>query len=195
MPSTGEEGRVRCRKRQLPPPGNLLSQENLCPSHQHLALCFQKVQQPFYFWHFSVFITSSLALKALVEQCSVQAFVLVHPVPGAALTRPHSARRAGDRDGDTSSSAVAAAWHRVGCSAQGQSLSCCSLGELCSLHHRDLHREHKVPTLFFAYFVGSRYSSCRHTSWMNTIFFFILNKTNATFCRPFLPLSLPDGFS
>ena len=38
MPSTGEEGTVHCQKRQIPPPGNQRSQENLCPSHQHPAL-------------------------------------------------------------------------------------------------------------------------------------------------------------
>lgn len=61
-----------------------------------------------------------------------------HPVPGnwAALTRLHSVLQAGDRDGVTTSSAVAALWHRDGCSAVGW--------QLHSLPHRDVHHEYSV---------------------------------------------------
>lgn len=78
----------------------------------------------------------------------------------------------------------------TGSAVQGQSLSCCRREELHSLHHRDLHHEHLVPTLFFAHFVGSSCSSCRHTRWINIIFFHLKQNKHYVLSPLSPPLSL-----
>lgn len=151
------------------------------PAHVK-ACCSQNIQQPFHFWHFFWFSSRCLWhwkhkwINAQLRSC-VRAPCPCWWVSANKATQCPESR--GQRWGHHQQC--------CGCSLAQGWLFCCGLAAAFSASQGCTPWAFG-PFLILCIHFGSRYSFCRHKSWMNAIFF-ILNKTTAMFYHPFLSVS------